>query len=357
MPRSAFITAILLSSLLSGCVKVGDLPAYHYEVAEGLELARADKWAEECAPRELALAESNQVFAELEFKQGDDRRAEEHLLIAQENIRLALAAAEACRPHDSDGDGVLDEVDQCPDEPETVNGYRDQDGCPETDTDRDGIWDADDNCPNEPEDLDSFLDTDGCPDLDNDSDGLVDSLDRCPDEPEDFDGDEDEDGCPDSAKDSDGDGVLDDVDKCLYDPETINAYLDEDGCPDTPPQNVRITKEKIEIQEKIMFASGRSRILAVSYDILDAVSQVMQDYPDLKVRIEGHTDSDGSESSNLTLSQARADAVRRYLIDSGIEGSRLVSVGYGETQPIDTNRTASGKANNRRVEFRITEGM
>ena len=343
---------------LASCVKVGDLASYYAEVDEGLEQATIDRWAEECAPRELALAQSNQAFAALEFEQGNDRRAEEHLLIARTNVALALEAAERCRPQDRDGDGILDEVDECPDSAETRNGYKDEDGCPEGDRDRDGIWDADDQCPEEAEDLDNFMDSDGCPDRDNDNDGIPDSSDQCPDAPEDRDGDEDFDGCPDAARDSDGDGIGDDIDRCVNDPETFNEYLDEDGCPDSPPQNVRITQEKIEIDDKILFASGKSRILPVSYDILNSVAQVMTDYPRIKVKIEGHTDSDGSESSNLRLSQDRAEAVRTYLIErGGIASTRLSAEGFGETQPIDTNRTPAGKANNRRVEFRILEGM
>ncbi len=349
---------LLAVALLEGCVKVGDLPDYHQEVAAGLQEAAVDQWTQECAPRELALAQSNQAFAELEFEQGNDRRAEEHLLIARTNIALALEAAERCRPKDRDGDGILDGVDKCPDEAEVFNGFNDDDGCPEGDRDRDGIWDSEDQCPTDPEDLDNFMDSDGCPDRDNDNDGIPDVSDKCPDTPEDMDGDEDFDGCPDAAKDSDGDGIGDDVDKCVYDAETVNEYLDEDGCPDSPPQNVRITQEKIEIDDKILFASGKSRILPVSYGILDSVAQVMRDYPNLRVKIEGHTDSDGSESNNLRLSEDRAEAVREYLVSrGGVEGSRMTYEGFGETLPIDTNRTRSGKANNRRVEFRIVDGM
>ena len=356
--RISQLLSLFVVFSLSGCVKVRSLPEHHQTVAEGLSEASIDRWAEECAPRELALAQSNQAFAELEFEQGNDRRAEEHLLIARTNVALALEAAERCRPKDRDGDGILDGDDECPDSAETVNNFKDEDGCPEGDRDRDGIWDSEDQCPDDPEDLDNFMDSDGCPDRDNDNDGIPDASDKCPDDPEDMDGDEDFDGCPDAAKDRDGDGIGDDVDRCIDDPETINEYLDEDGCPDTPPQNVRITQESIEIDDKILFASGKSRILPVSFTILNSVAQVMRDYPDIKVKIEGHTDSDGSDSANLRLSQARAEAVREYLISRGTVGSiRLSAEGFGEAQPIDTNRTAAGKANNRRVEFKILSGM
>ena len=345
----------LLLMGLTGCVKMGPLVDYHDEIDAGIRQAMLDEWAERCAPRELALAQSHFEFALLEFQQGDDRRAEDHLVFARENIRTALDAAEECRPKDRDQDGILDEVDECPDVAETPNGFQDEDGCPEGDRDNDRIFDADDRCPDIPEDLDSFLDTDGCPDPDNDSDGILDGDDRCPDEAEDFDGDEDTDGCPDAARDADGDGIFDDMDQCVNQPETRNEYMDEDGCPDEAPQFVRITEERIEIEQKIQFASGKSRILPVSYPILDSVAQVMSDYPDIDVQVEGHTDSDGSESFNQRLSQSRADAVREYLTDKGIAADRLQSIGYGETQPIDTNRTNAGKSNNRRVEFRIVK--
>lgn len=350
--------SLLVLLAVGGCARIPHLPDYDVEISAGLTLADVDAWAETCAPRELALARAHHAFSRVEFRQGDARRAEEHLLIAQENIRAALEAAEACRPKDRDGDGVLDADDACPDEPETVNGYLDEDGCPEGDRDKDGVWDADDLCPDIPEDRDGFLDTDGCPDPDNDNDGILDGRDACPDQPEDFDGDEDTDGCPDAARDRDGDGLADDVDRCVDQPETVNSYMDEDGCPDTAPQFVRITPEKIEISEKIQFATGKARILSESFPVLDSVAQVMRDYPSLRVQVEGHTDSDGSDSLNLRLSQQRADAVRAYLVEQGrISPERLESIGYGETRPIDTNRTTDGKANNRRVEFRITSGM
>jgi OmpA-OmpF porin, OOP family len=351
-------SGLLLLVVLGACAHIPHLPDYYVEISEGLVQADIDEWAETCAPRELALARSNYAFSRVEFSEGDARRAEEHLLIAQKNIRAALAAAEACRPKDRDGDGILDGDDQCPDEAETPNGYMDEDGCPEGDRDKDRVWDADDRCPDIPEDPDGWMDTDGCPDPDNDNDGILDTSDKCPDEAEDFDGDQDQDGCPDAARDRDGDGFADDVDRCVDQPETVNAYMDEDGCPDTAPQFVRITTEKIEITEKIQFATAKARILPGSFPILDSVAQVLRDYPSVKIEIEGHTDSDGSDVYNLRLSQQRAEAVRSYLIAQGqVAADRMTAAGYGEAKPIDTNRTTDGKANNRRVEFRITSGM
>ncbi|MEL6342291.1 MAG: OmpA family protein [Myxococcota bacterium] len=349
------LTLILL--LLTGCARPGPLGMMYEQTNGHLNQTDVDEWAMACAPRELALAQAHKAFAELEFQQGDDRRAEQHLLIARENAKNAVIAADACRPRDRDGDGYVDNEDDCPDEAETFNDYLDEDGCPEGDRDGDGIFDADDACPDAKEDPDGFQDQDGCPDADNDNDGLIDAEDDCPDEPEDFDGDEDEDGCPDAAGDTDGDGIVDSLDRCISEPETFNQYLDEDGCPDEAPQFVRITEEKIEIDQRIQFESGKSVIKPISYPILDSVAQVMGDYPDLRVLVEGHTDSDGSESYNMRLSNNRAASVRDYLIQQGVSAERLDSLGYGETRPIDTNRTPEGKLNNRRVEFRILEGM
>ena len=106
----------------------------------------------------------------------------------------------ARQPGDSDGDGILDQVDKCPDEPEDKDGFEDEDGCPDPDNDKDGIPDTADKCPNEPEDKDGFEDEDGCPDPDNDTDGLPDKTDKCPNEPEDKDGFEDDGRLPRSGQ-------------------------------------------------------------------------------------------------------------------------------------------------------------
>ena len=133
---------------------------------------------------------------------------------------------------DRDGDGILDAVDRCPDEPEDKDGFQDDDGCPDEDNDNDGIPDAVDKCPNEPEDFDGFQDEDGCPDPDNDNDGIPDFNDACPNEPEDGKGKRPFDGCPSTVEDSDGDGVPDVKDKCPDEPEDKDGFQDDDGCPD-----------------------------------------------------------------------------------------------------------------------------
>jgi outer membrane protein OmpA-like peptidoglycan-associated protein len=314
----------VLASLLAACASVGTLQTDHRTLVSDITKAESSQWAMQCAPRELALANSHREFAELEFQEGDARRAAEHVAIAHENIEKALQKAAECTPKDRDGDGLVDGSDACPDSPE---------------------------------DLDAFMDLDGCPDEDNDEDGIADATDSCRDVPEDKDGDRDEDGCPEEAADRDLDGIADASDACPEVAESKNDYLDLDGCPDERPSQVRITRDQIEIKEKIQFEVNKSRILPVSYGILNQVAQVMRDYPNIAIRIEGHTDSDGSDAYNLKLSQQRAKAVLDYLVAQGLDPDRMGSVGLGETRPIDTNRTSDGRAANRRVEFHITAGM
>jgi outer membrane protein OmpA-like peptidoglycan-associated protein len=249
---------------------------------------------------------------------------------------------------DTDGDGIPDDVDKCPTEAEDKDGYHDDDGCPDPDNDNDGIPDTLDKCPNDPEDKDGFEDQDGCPDLDNDHDGIPDALDKCPNEPEDKDGFEDQDGCPDP--DNDRDGIPDTIDKCPNEPETVNKYKDEDGCPDEVPAEV---KKFTGVIEGINFKTGSAEILPGSFAILDRALKVLQDYPDVNLEISGHTDSKGSASVNLRLSQHRADSVKLYFVSRGVASSRLLSVGYGKERPIADNSTASGRATNRRTEFRL----
>ncbi len=144
--------------------------------------------------------------------------------------RFVLGARYAPLGRDSDGDGVADRDDLCPDQKEDIDGFEDQDGCPDPDNDRDGIPDTVDRCRDEPEDKDGFQDQDGCPDLDDDRDGIPDTQDQCRDKPEDKDGFQDQDGCPDP--DNDGDGIPDVQDRCPDAPEDKDGYNDADGCPD-----------------------------------------------------------------------------------------------------------------------------
>ena len=264
--------------------------------------------------------------------------------------------ADGCPDPDNDNDGLLDIVDQCPDIPEDMNGFEDEDGCPEgkRDRDGDGIIDLLDKCPLEPEDKDGFEDEDGCPDPDNDRDGLLDAVDQCPNDPEDLDGFEDEDGCPDP--DNDKDGLLDNVDKCPNEPENFNGIEDEDGCPEAA-KRVFISRGKIQILDKIYFEYNKAVIRPESYAILYEVAATLKANPQiLKVEIQGHTDSRGSDSYNLDLSDRRAASVRTFLIEKGaVESGRLTSKGYGETQPLEARDDEQAWAKNRRVEFVIQE--
>ena len=255
-------------------------------------------------------------------------------------------------PQDSDGDGLLDPVDACPNDPEDFDSFEDEDGCPELDNDQDGINDPDDGCPNDPEDPDAWEDEDGCPDPDNDSDGILDPQDACPEEPEDADGFEDDDGCPDP--DNDGDGILDPNDQCPMEPETMNGVDDEDGCPDL----IRVDREtrQIRILEPVYFATNSDRIQRRSFNMLNEIAELLKRQPDLgRVDVQGHTDSRGSDRYNQRLSQRRAESVMRYMIEQGVSEARLEAHGYGEERPIAPNETREGRAQNRRVEFHLLD--
>ena len=287
---------------------------------------------------------------------------------------------------DRDGDGLKDDVDKCPDNPEDFDDFEDEDGCPEPDNDRDGIVDEDDDCPLVPEDKDGFQDEDGCPEgdaNDRDGDGILDNVDKCPDDPEDFDQFEDEDGCPDPDNDQDGildvddlcpndpedkdgfededgcpdldndkDRILDKDDKCPNEPETYNGTEDEDGCPDRG--RVVVTDTAIEILDMVYFEYNKAVIKSQSFPILDAVAATLQGNPSIQlIEVQGHTDERGNDAYNLDLSDKRAAAVKKYLIDKGVEENRLESQGYGETQPIDRRSNEAAWAKNRRVAFLI----
>jgi len=252
--------------------------------------------------------------------------------------------------YDYDHDGIYGDADNCPKQPEDSDGFEDGDGCPDPDNDGDGVRDVDDECPNTPEGAE--VDKDGCVEKDRDGDGITDAEDECPDTPEDFDDYQDDDGCPDP--DNDGDGLTDLEDECPLESETENGYKDEDGCPDKPGETIRVVNEKIVINEKIHFDTGKAKIQNQSYSVLNELAAVLEENPAVKlVRIEGHTDNRGAEAYNRKLSQRRADSVRDYLINQGVSPNRLAAEGYGESKPIAPNDTAEGRRNNRRVEFDI----
>ena len=268
-------------------------------------------------------------------------------------------------PNDTDGDGMTDDVDKCPNEAEDKDGFQDDDGCPDLDNDGDGVPDTADKCPAEPEDKDGFQDEDGCPDPDNDSDGIPDAADKCPTEAEDKDSFQDEDGCPDP--DNDGDGVPDAQDKCVDQPETKNGYQDDDGCPDEVPAKV---KQFTGVIQGINFKTGDAALLPASNKTLDKAVAVLKEYPDLKLQVEGHTDDvalkakpGAKYTDNKALSQARAETVKAYFVSKGIEEGRITAVGFGPDKPaVDPTGLKGGKltaarAKNRRVEFTLVSNL
>jgi OmpA-OmpF porin, OOP family len=284
---------------------------------------------------------------------------------------------------DRDRDGLTDDIDKCPSDPEDHDGWEDGDGCPEPDNDGDGIYDVNDKCPDEPEDFDRFKDTDGCPEVDNDKDGLVDTKDKCPNIPETFNSIDDEDGCPDA--DTDGDGFADNKDKCPLEPENFNGFQDTDGCPDSDRDSDRIADEmdkcpdqpetyngvddedgcpdkgrvvvkrnKIEILDVIYFKTGKSEIDPRSFQLLNEIAATIQGNPQIgAVEVQGHADERGDADFNKRLTQARSDAVRDYLVGKGLESTRLSAIGYGEDQPVCNQHNEKCWKKNRRVEFVI----
>lgn len=343
--------------------------ALKVEIAKATELG-----AKDCAPEEFARSQAQLEFAHIEIDQGDYIRAEDHL---EEGFRMAKAAqrgAKNCdraivvkatpKPTvvvvltptptatpiivvatptpaptpaviiiketptptptptaapatptptpdvskiDSDGDGTPDLRDDCPADPGPVtNG-----GCPVRDSDGDGVPDGTDACPGTP----GTITYKGCPPPDKDKDGVVDAADKCPDQ---------------------------------AGPVTNN------GCPELKYIVINKETKRIELKQMIHFASAKAIILADSFMILDEVAKVLRANPTMEIRIEGHTDSDGTATLNLALSKARADSVKAYLVKSGVQTARLRAVGLGETSPLGENRTAEGKSLNRRVEFHIT---
>lgn len=204
---------------------------------------------------------------------------------------------------------------------------------PEDDRDHDGVPDKDDRCP----DVAGLATLQGCPD--RDGDGIADNVDACPDlaGPAQFN------GCP----DTDGDGIPDNLDRC----PTVKGLASMNGCPEVSEKTKKLFEKALT---GIQFETGRSVIKKTSFPILDQVVDVMNENPSYDLEIHGHTDSQGDDAKNQVLSEERAAAVRTYLIGKGVAANRLQSFGHGETMPIADNKTAAGRAQNRRVEFKVT---
>ncbi len=253
---------------------------------------------------------------------------------------------------DRDDDGIRNAEDACPDDPEDLDSFEDDDGCPEPDNDQDGILDERDECPNKAEDRDGFQDLDGCPDPDNDQDHILDKPDQCPNDPEDIDGFDDEDGCPDN--DNDGDGIFDMPDQCPNAPETFNGYADEDGCPDQ--DNVRVVGNEIVLDDRVHFRTNMAAVRARSWSLLKSVAELLVAHPQYAlVRVQGHADDTGETEYNAQLSVQRSKAVLKVLVHYGVPEARLVVEGFGEMRPRIDETTVSARRSNRRVEFLILE--
>ena len=250
-------------------------------------------------------------------------------------VGFSVGLSRAFAPKDSDGDGVIDAADRCPNTPAGTPVTAD--GCPK-DSDGDGVIDANDRCPNTP--AGTPVTADGCP-KDSDGDGVIDAADRCPNTPAGT--PVTADGCP---KDSDGDGVIDADDRCPNTP--AGTAVDARGCPQlfAPGASFELTGVTFETSSAVI------RPIWYSYAKLDSVAAALVANPEVRVEIAGHTDNVGSDVSNQRLSRARAEAVKRYFVSKGVAADRMEARGFGESRPITTNDTAAGRAANRRVEMR-----
>jgi len=237
-----------------------------------------------------------------------------------------LLAFEGCP--DTDKDGIVDFEDDCP----TVAGPKERNGCPPGDSDGDSVNDDDDDCPNT-YGLPRYK---GCPD--SDGDGVIDSQDECPDKV----GLARFNGCP----DTDGDGIIDSKDRC---PAKAGSAANN-GCPEIAAEDRAILTRAIS---DVRFETGKDELKPTSFPVLNQIADLMSKYPGYNLIISGHTDSVGEAAANQRLSEDRARACFSYLVNRGVQGYRMKSIGYGETQPIDSNNTAAGKARNRRVTFEM----
>ncbi|MEI8086123.1 MAG: DUF5723 family protein [Paludibacter sp.] len=245
-------------------------------------------------------------------------------------------------PVDNDGDGVPDYLDLCPGTQPQARGMIDKNGCP-LDTDGDGVMDYLDLCPNTAIEARGFVNNNGCLN-DTDGDGVPDYIDKCPNTTAAAFGMIDNNGCP---KDTDNDSIPDYLDKCPSIPGTVS----NNGCPELKKE-VKVLFQKA--LQGIQFEAGKTVIKASSFVILDQIAKVLNDNPTYIIEIRGHTDNVGKPEINLFLSENRAAAVRNYLVNKGIVGSKMTSKGFGDTQPVVPNNTKAGKAKNRRVEFLVS---
>jgi outer membrane protein OmpA-like peptidoglycan-associated protein len=229
----------------------------------------------------------------------------------------------------------MDKQDECPDKRGSIATK----GCP--DFDKDGISDQNDACPNLP----GPASLNGCPDIDKD--GISDKMDSCVAEA----GPISTNGCP----DTDNDGVADKYDNC----PTEAGTFENSGCPNLDPSLVILNEEEKKVLNEafsnLEFETGTSKISEKSTSSLSELANLFIANPIYKLEINGHTDNSGNAAKNQKLSQSRAEAVKSFLVNNGVESSRLKATGFGSKMPIASNLTPEGKQKNRRVEFRIAK--
>lgn len=254
---------------------------------------------------------------------------------------------------DTDGDGIRDKDDACPE----VAGLEKFNGCP--DSDGDGIQDSQDACPNEA----GLAEFNGCPD--RDGDGIMDKEDYCPDEA----GLEQFNGCP----DSDGDGVMDKDDDCpneaglvenrgcpLVDTDGDGIADKDDDCPNIageasnrgcPMVTQEVQKQITDLARAIFFNVNKFTFTDETQIRLAKISGILDHYKNINFTVEGHTDDTGAAAYNKKLSQKRADAVRDYLVEHGFPADKITAIGYGEEKPICSTKTKKCRQANRRVDI------
>jgi outer membrane protein OmpA-like peptidoglycan-associated protein len=243
---------------------------------------------------------------------------------------FGLGRYDGCPIPDTDKDGINDENDKCPNQPGTVK----YNGCPVPDTDKDGINDENDKCPNQP----GTAKYNGCPIPDSDGDGINDEQDKCPGQA----GPASRNGCP--VTDRDNDGIDDESDKC----PDVAGSKPNNGCPDVPAD---ITKLLVTSAQSITYLSNSPKLSSATNSALNNVITVLNQHPEMRLRIEGHADN--MERNPEMVSQRRAEAVKAWLVSKGIREGRIEIEGLSSTKPIMDNDTPANRAKNRRVELKI----